>query len=215
MLPHRIRLRGPWELAVGGQTSRTIHLGRENLPTGPSGVAEWRRSFGQPRRLDAHERVWLCLDKPRCPALVTLNGEFLGRVSAGELWEHDVTERLLSSNQLLIEQLQGPLGWQDVFLEIRALAYLEQVIVIRGDVGSGNCEIRGTIRGPEGLSLELYVLAERECLTHRMIQLTATITPFSMSIPVERHPADSSASRWRVELVSGSIPWHVTEVTPA
>lgn len=215
MLPHRIRLRGPWVLAVGGQTGRTIHLGREDLPTGPFQVAEWRRSFGQPRRLDAHERVWLCLDKPRCPALLTLNGEFLGGVSAGELWERDMTERLLPSNQLLIEQREGPLGWQDVFLEIRALAYLEQLTVIQSDVGSGDGEIRGTIRGPEGLSLELYVLAERHCLTHQTIRLTAAATNFRIAVPFGERPPGSSKPGWRVELVSGSIPWHVAEVTPA
>ncbi|HEX3316101.1 MAG TPA: hypothetical protein VHR72_14485, partial [Gemmataceae bacterium] len=57
MYPHRIRLRGPWEvIALDGRT-RTVKFPIRWSDLGGATVA--RRSFGAPSRIDAHERVWL------------------------------------------------------------------------------------------------------------------------------------------------------------
>ncbi len=214
MLPHRIRLRGPWEAAIEGSPPRTIHLDRDDLPTSWSGAIEWRRSFGQPRQLDAHERIWLCLHRPRSLALIALNDAPLGTASAQELWETDITDQLAARNRLKIVQPRDPRGWSDVFLEIRAIAYIQNLHVVRRDVSTASAELRGIIRGPTGLSLDLYVLADRSCVARQTITLTDQTTSFQLSLPAGSARTDAAGCRWRVELVSGPTLWHVAEISP-
>src|SRR5262245_97069 len=65
MYPHRIRLRGPWEcqpLAPDGPPPRRVTLPCRWADGGLGdfrGPVRFRRRFGYPGRLDAHERVWL------------------------------------------------------------------------------------------------------------------------------------------------------------
>src|SRR5262249_22662099 len=73
MLPHRIRLRGPWQV----ESSRTIRLPDEWHALGAE-PACLIRSFGWPNPLAAHERVWLLLDGLTAPCEARLNGAPLG-----------------------------------------------------------------------------------------------------------------------------------------
>ena len=71
MYPHRIRLRGPWDceplarLAPGASDGALPPPGRMTLPcrwaegglTDFAGRVRFRRRFGYPGRIDAHERV--------------------------------------------------------------------------------------------------------------------------------------------------------------
>src|SRR6266581_1383182 len=92
MYPHRIRLRGPWEYealapAAGDQPLPLPAPGRMTMPcawgdgplAGFAGRVRFRRRFGYPGRLDAHERVWLTFAGASDRAAVSLNGTPLGR----------------------------------------------------------------------------------------------------------------------------------------
>src|SRR5438477_13088651 len=99
MYPHRIRLRGPWECeplarAVSDAQGRS-EMVVEALPPprrmvlpcrwGEGGLADFagrvrfRRRFGLPRQLDAHERVWLTFAGVDGVAWLSLNGDLLGQ----------------------------------------------------------------------------------------------------------------------------------------
>src|SRR6266849_10307562 len=97
MYPHRIRLRGPWECEPLARIAPDEHgqTGRDSLPppcrmTMPcrwsegglenfAGRVRFRRRFGYPGRIDAHERVWLTFAGIGGTAEVWLNGQHLGR----------------------------------------------------------------------------------------------------------------------------------------
>lgn len=138
----------------------------------------------------------------------------MGSVLPGERWERDISDRIAPMNQVRIDQQDGPLGWDDVFLEIRAIAFLEQVNLVRLGTVRDDYEIHGTIRGQAGLSLDIYVLAERTCLAHQRINVTADTTTFRLSVPALSPLADASAPQCRVELVAESVPWHVVHLSP-
>src|SRR5215471_7129144 len=99
MYPHRIRLRGPWEcepLARAVQhADGHVEMVEQGLPPPcrmimpcrwtEGGLADFagrlrfRRRFGLPRQLDAHELVWLTFAGVDGAAFVTLNGLLLGK----------------------------------------------------------------------------------------------------------------------------------------
>src|SRR6516165_12149416 len=100
MYPHRIRLRGPWEyeplahkvqraggrievleqqLPPAGKMTLPCRWSEGGLP-GFAGRVRFCRRFGLPRRLDAHERVWLTFAGVEASADVWLNGQLLGHL---------------------------------------------------------------------------------------------------------------------------------------
>src|SRR5436309_4806058 len=112
--PHRIRLRGPWEcepLARAGVGPLPPPC-RMTLPGrwGAGGLgdfagrARFRRRFGYPGRIDAHERVWLTFAGVDAAADVRLNDHPLGRhAGAFEPFEFEVTALLRPRNDLVVE----------------------------------------------------------------------------------------------------------------
>ena len=105
-MPHRIRLRGPWEVRPaepGGTPGRmTIpNTLRDGGWPGFRGRVAFVRAFGKPTNLEAHERVWLVFEGVRGSATATLNGEPLGTITSSTRF--DVTERLRDRNELLVE----------------------------------------------------------------------------------------------------------------
>ena len=141
MYPHRIRLRGPWECEPIVRMVRHADGRVESLP-GPvpaarrmtmpcrwsegglvdfTGRVRFRRHFGYPGRIDAHERIWLTFAGIEGTADVHLNGHFLGQPQQAP-FECDVSNLLQARNHLevLVEALTASGGiWGEVALEIR------------------------------------------------------------------------------------------------
>src|SRR5262245_36248912 len=96
-----------------------------------SGRVRCCRSFGLPRQLDGHERVWLVFEGATAVAEVVLNGQPLIRPSdPAEAFEFEVTAHLGRRNELLVEA-DVPAGaeplWGEIALEVRCAAFLREV----------------------------------------------------------------------------------------
>lgn len=106
--PHRIRLRGPWEMAWLGPTGAAGRFERFHFPgswpsSGQAGrAAVVRRRFARPANLDDTERILLVCQPLPAGATARLNGAPL---DLSGVW--DVTGRLLPRNVLEIELAAG------------------------------------------------------------------------------------------------------------
>lgn len=101
-LPHRIRLAGFWQMT----------------PISADRVRHERR-FGRPRTLDPLESVWVVGVGVPGPAELSVNGETVGRMEAGQSFAFDMTTRLTPRNTLAIDtDADIPLG--EVHIEIRS-----------------------------------------------------------------------------------------------
>ena len=130
MYPHRIRLRGPWDVVGPQGETRPVKFPirwdelldeRRGLsppnsapsaaatsPTGTSPAARQaiaRRPFGAPSGIDAHERVWLIGEGLAGPVHLSLNDRDLGEFDE-TTFGVDVT-RILGQRNLL-EMRLGP-----------------------------------------------------------------------------------------------------------
>ena len=123
--PHRIRLRGPWEVRPH---AADIPPGRMTVPgtlgdggwTGFAGSVSFYRRFGRPSNLTPTERVWLVFERVIGTAEVCLNDESLGAIDGHGRF--DVTERLAKRNVLEVVVVAADDGCGiagDVVLEIR------------------------------------------------------------------------------------------------
>jgi hypothetical protein len=125
--PHRIRLRGPWEVRLH---TRRVSVGWMNVPgtirdagwAGYVGPVSFYRRFGRPSNLGTGDRVRLAFDGVTGTAGVRLNDEPIG-VLAGS-GSFDVTDRLRERNMLAVVMAAvddecGIVG--DVVLEIEAI----------------------------------------------------------------------------------------------
>ena len=164
------------------------------------GSVAFERRFGFPGRIDAHERVWLVGQGMAGPANISLQGELLGTITSGR-FAFEVTPRLRDRNLL-----QVTLGvdasrtdlWDDIALEVRATAYLE-------DVTRDGLSVRGRVTGTCEGPLEIYVLAgDRRC-GYRQVAA-------GEAFDVEIEPADGPM---RVELIQVSTVWYVVELDPS
>ena len=199
MYPHRIRLRGPWDLTTTTGLSRRVLFPATwevaGLPNYVGPVAFARR-FGYPGRIDAHERVWLVGQGVSGPAEIVFQDQPLGRVAGGFAFE--VTARLRDRNLLKVslEIIAGQTRlWDDIALEVRATAYLE------GIVQDGR-RIRGRIAGTSEGPLDVYVLAaDRTCGYCQ--------TKAEEEFAIE---CDGAATPSRIELVNAATVWDVVEL---
>src|SRR5947209_8112469 len=123
MYPHRIRLRGPWEceplerrppeasavppmLFRVTMPCRWAEAGLADFP----GRVRFRRRFGYPGRIDAHERVWLTFAGVADRAEVWLNGVRLGDHQGPGAFVFEVTSLLSERNELVVEVEGGADG---------------------------------------------------------------------------------------------------------
>jgi hypothetical protein len=123
--PHRIRLRGPWDVRPH---AADVSPGRMTVPgtlrvggwVGIAGHVSFYRRFGQPSNLTATERVWLVFERIVGSAEVRLNDEPLGPIDGSGAF--DVTEQLVKRNVLEVVVVAADDGCGivgDVVLEIR------------------------------------------------------------------------------------------------
>jgi hypothetical protein len=106
-MPHRIRLRGPWEL--------------------DSATNCFTRRFHQPTGLSPTTRVWLVIDEANTLARIELNGTALGQAIPGHSARFDITASLKPQNLLAIAlvalqpdaktQADGPVGLVSLEIE--------------------------------------------------------------------------------------------------
>lgn len=212
MLPHRIRLRGPWQVVMPDRGTVSVSLAHGVPSIDACGPLVWVRTFGRPRHLDQHERIWLRIDRPLAASTVDLNEAPLGVAQPGSVWEVDVTPHIREHNRLRIMQTAPPSGWSEVHLDIRALAFLSDLQRIRAGA-SGPDEIRGVIQGSPGITLDLYVLENGRTLAHRPIDLTADRTSFAIPLPPRgTTQAGDLSETLRVELICGSVPWDTAAI---
>lgn len=124
--PHRIRLRGPWDIrphAAGACPGRMTIPGalRDGGWPGYVGTVSFYRRFGRPSNLGTGDRVRLAFERVTGPAEVRLNDEPIGNLAGSGSF--DVTGRLRERNMLAVEMMAmddgcGIVG--DVTLEIIA-----------------------------------------------------------------------------------------------
>jgi len=184
MYPHRIRLRGPWEQDTAAGARRVVLPGPF-----PEGTFTLRRRFGYPGRIDAYERVWLLVEGLAETAALALNGV---QLEGGEV---DVTALLRPRNAL---EVTAGAGWGEVFLEVRATAYLRDVRFIDGVA-------EGRVVGEAPAALDLYLLAGRGTAAYTSLTASAAGTPFRLE-------AGDAAGPYRVELVNGAVVWWVEAI---
>jgi hypothetical protein len=200
MLPHRIRLRGPWQI----DSLRTIHLPDDWEALGDE-PARLVRNFGWPNPLAAHERVWLVLDGLTAACVASLNDALLGTFRPPV--ERDITALLRERNVLQIE-LPGGARWDEASLEVRGKAWLSELSAERrGDV----LVVRGRVNGTADGRLDLYAILDRRTVIQSAFDETER--PFAlMSEPV-------APELWRpevhIELVHGPTVWHAADVVIA
>jgi hypothetical protein len=104
--PHRIRLRGPWEVrphAAGFPAGRMTVPGtlRDGGFAGYVGPVSFYRRFGRPSNLGTGDQVRLAFEGVTGSADVFLNGERLGGLTLAGAFE--VTERLRERNELEVQ----------------------------------------------------------------------------------------------------------------
>ncbi|MGL4554244.1 MAG: hypothetical protein ACRC33_24025, partial [Gemmataceae bacterium] len=161
MYPHRIRLRGPWEWSRGDDSGTLVLPGALAGVTGP---VTFRRRFGYPGTIDAHERVWLLT----AGGAASVNG-----VPLGEGLASDVTPLLRPRNELTVVTDAGTPG--EVALEVRATAYLADVRA-EGDAVVGR--VVGAADGP----LDLYLIVGRYTAAQASVRATPEGTAFALDL---------------------------------
>jgi hypothetical protein len=221
MYPHRIRLRGPWEVIAAGHERRSVKFPATWADVGlPDfrGLVTFERRFGFPGRLDAEEHVWLVGQYIVGPADISLQNEPLIVGVSGQL-AIEITPRLRDRNLLTISLEIGDTApkspfaprksvpsdkgprpsdlWDDIALEIRAAAYFAEISHVgqslQGLVG-------GTCSGP----LEVYAIAESGTIGYGEVLAGR---PFQIAL-------DRDGPITRVELIHVSTVWDVFELSP-
>jgi hypothetical protein len=225
MYPHRIRLRGPWEceplqrcgdnaeqpLPPPCRITMPCRWSEGGLPDF-TGRVRFRRSFGYPGRIDAHERVWLTFAGIGGEAEVQLNYHLLGRIAATS--EFEVTSLLRPRNELVVEiegsSEQGGL-WGEVALEIRCTAFLRDLcsfIMPKGD--RIDLRVSGQVVGVAERPLELYLLRDRSVVSYQVVTAREEGQPFGITaadLPAGDLPV-------QVDLVNGAVIWYTSSSFP-
>jgi len=223
MYPHRIRLRGPWEMDVvslGGELSTT----RVTMPArwqeigleGQAGVVCFRRRFGLPRHLDDWERVWLVCEGLVGPASWSLNGDkVLPGGDGGDVVEAEITPLLRERNELTVELGPGDpdqLVWEELALEIRCRAILRDIRALVQSTADGwTILVFGeVVRDQPGDALEVYALIDGANQGYQQLQSDAGVSRVEFRLPWKPKPDDREVTV-RVELVNVSTVWHTAE----
>jgi hypothetical protein len=127
--PHRIRLRGPWQVTALECADPRVPLpqpARMHIPCswadggwpGFRGRANHARSFGRPSGLGANERIRLIIEMVSGVGQARLNQQPIGAVHGDGSFECDVTGLLAVRNLLEID-LSADGDWGGVVGEVR------------------------------------------------------------------------------------------------
>jgi hypothetical protein len=185
---------------------------------GFTGRVRFRRSFGYPGRIDAHERVWLTFAGIGGEGEARLNTNPLGRIPA--VSEFEVTSVLRPRNELIVEidgtAEDGGLSGE-VALEVRCSAFLHALrrsAILSED--RINLRVSGQVVGVADRPLELYLLLDRSVMGYQVTTAKAEGQPFEITVP------NLPAEKWRrpdgqfhalpvqVDLVNGAVVWYTS-----
>jgi hypothetical protein len=175
-----------------------------------AGRVRFRRRFGYPGRIDAHERVWLTFAGAEAVAEVELNGQDLGRHEGIRPFEFEVTPMLRARNELTV-QVEAPGGdgglWGEVALEVRCTAFLRGARAWISGEGRPDLHAAGEVVGTAERPLDLYVIRDRTTVAYTTVEATPEGRPFHL---VAEGLCDKEAAV-RVELVNGATVWYAWE----
>jgi hypothetical protein len=173
----------------------------------------FRRRFGYPGRIDAHERVWLTFEGVAGEAEIRLNDHILDRRSTPEqkeAFEFDVTSQLQPRNELTVDVIgtggQGGM-WGEVALEVRCTAFLadlRRTAIAKPD--GVELHVTGRVVGTAERPLELYVVLDQSVMGYQVISATPEGQPFEIVVP-----GVAAASVVKVDLVNGATVWYTSE----
>jgi hypothetical protein len=237
MYPHRIRLRGPWEIqplallihqGPGQYAWRKHDLPPARIVNSPGllkdcglpdfqGIVRYRRHFGLPRKLDEHETVWITCAGVADSCIVWLNSERLANLAnPRQPFEIEVTGKLQDHNELWLDiHYDHPNGGGlcgDVALEIRAGAWLDDLQVTLQACGENAIiSLDGNLAGRFDSSLDLYALLDRRTVLQQIVLPESSGTRFHFE--TEAIPLDGAEHSLRVDLVYGSSVWYTVEQT--
>jgi hypothetical protein len=172
-------------------------------------MVRWRRRFGYPGRIDAHERVWLTLEGIATQADIKLNGNALGSIDSPA--EYDVTALLGPRNELVMatESLKSQEGFSaDVALEVRCTAYLRGVSAWAESAEAGRVVVHATgeVVGIADKPLDVYLVLDRLPLAETQVVASGAIQAFHLSAgPLA---LESSGPVVQVDLVNGAVVWY-------
>lgn len=173
------------------------------------GGVRLRRRFGYPGRIDAHERVWLLVEGLHQDATVSLNDVELGRVTHSA--EFEITARLQPRNELVVELdvVPGATPFEEVRLEVRAQAYLRDVVIWRE---AGQLRSTGKVVGQAEHPLDLYLVSGRRPVGYARVSATPEGMVFCLEgeEPEERKEDELV----KIELVCGAVAWYTMERLP-
>ena len=237
MYPHRIRLRGPWQIEVLSPMTHVEHgdvvsFRKYDLPPPRSvnnprfwkdcglldfaGIVRYHRHFGLPRKLDEHETVWITCAGVADGCIVWLNGQRLANIVLPRaLFEVEATGRLQGHNELWLDiHSDHPNGGLcgEVALEIRALAWLHDLQVtlpISGEAGL--IQLDGAVIGHSDSPLDLYAILDRKTILQQTVLPKAIGGKFHFQS--DQVPLDDQVHSLRVELVCGSNVWYTADQT--
>ena len=169
-----------------------------------AGKVRFRRRFGYPGRIDAHERVWLMFEGAAGAAEAALNGQSLGKHERDGPFEFDVTALLQARNELVVELTAGADGglWGEVALEVRCTAHLAEV---RFRLEAGRLQASGKVVGTSDRPLELYLLQDNATAGYQTIEAGR---PFCLTAD---RPCQNPTAVARIELVDGAVVWYQME----
>jgi hypothetical protein len=183
------------------------------------GCVRFRRKFGYPGRIDAHERVWLTIGPATGLLRITLNGVGLGE-QVDDGCEFEVTALLHERNELTVEVEGGETSglWGEVALEVRCTAFLRDVSCTAAITSDGLARVRvmGELAGAAADALELYLLFDRSTVAYVLLPAPAA-QPFclvSEKLPRDKWQTGSPAEephRIRVDLVQAATIWYTWE----
>lgn len=205
MLPHRIRLRGPWTVTpTAGGSSRVVKLPAQwDLVTGERSGVRLTRHFGWPAALQPHERVWIIINGVTAPCTIRLNDQTLGPVD-GTFAEWEMTGLLQERNDLSITLSAAPRGavWDEVAVEVRGQAWLDSLAVERRD---SHLVLSGQVRGQANNRLDLYAILDRRTIAQASVAAGSAFR-------LESEPLSSPGGELRIELMDAAAVWHVAEL---
>jgi hypothetical protein len=228
MYPHRIRLRGPWQLEPLAWLVRTAGAPDVWQKTGLppprtaimpatwkdcgladfAGIVRHRRSFGLPRKLDDYETIWITFTGLADTAEWWLNQDQI-RSLLPHNSEVNVTGMLRERNELWLDvtcDCNGAGTCGEVALEIRALAWLKNV---QAKLLDGRIELTGRVEGRSDSPLDLYAILDRHTVIQASIAPSETGTTFRFLSP--ELTLEGLEHLVRVELVSGANVWYSVE----
>lgn len=206
MLPHRIRLRGPWNVLPddpAGQP-RVVTLPAQWDQIASARAVQLERHFGWTAALASYERLWLVLKGLSCRCGVSLNGQFLSE--SNEDVQFDITPEVRERNVLRVDctlPTNGPL-WNEIALEVRGQAWLDD---LSAKWAGDRILVTGRVLGQIEGTLDLYAIRDRRPILHEVVSAGST---FELATDVLPHAAAQDAIH--VELMLGSFTLHAAEV---